>query len=125
MAYREDDPFLPIPLADRDPGIEGAPPADDMLRLVGAVEHLIYCNEDNGYAVFDFGVDDSGEVITAQGILPYISEGDALILWGQWIHNPKYGRQFKVAQYAENSARARPGAYLRLQPDDRRGNAVL
>ncbi|MBQ9151286.1 MAG: ATP-dependent RecD-like DNA helicase, partial [Clostridia bacterium] len=73
--------------------------ADDMIRLVGVVEHIIYCNEDNGYIVFDFGMDDSGEVITAQGILPYISDGDALILWGVWIHSPKYGRQFKVAQY--------------------------
>ncbi|MBE6586147.1 MAG: ATP-dependent RecD-like DNA helicase [Ruminococcaceae bacterium] len=75
------------------------PPADDMTRMEGVVEHVIYSNEDNGYTVFDFGVESSGEVITAQGIAPYITEGDALVLWGEWIHSPKYGRQFKVAQY--------------------------
>ncbi len=95
MAYRDDD-FLPPALAYDG---ETTAPADDMTRMEGAVEHIIYTNEDNGYTVFDFGVETSGEVITAQGIMPYVSEGDSLILWGEWIHSPKYGRQFKVAQY--------------------------
>ena len=94
MAYRDEDMYA------HPQGIpEGTAPADDMIRLAGTVEHIIYSNEDNGYTVFDFGMEESGEVITAQGILPYVSDGDALLLWGNWIHSPKYGRQFKVAQY--------------------------
>lgn len=95
MAYRDEDMFPQQPPDDPD----SLAHAEDMIRLTGTVERIIYSNEDNGYTVFDFGMEDSGEVITAQGILPYVSDGDALILWGSWIHNPKYGRQFKVAQY--------------------------
>ncbi len=71
-----------------------------MLELTGTVERIIYVNDDNGYTVMDFGLED--DVITACGILPYIGEGDALILRGGWTHNPKYGRQFKVEAYERN-----------------------
>ena len=70
---------------------------DGMVQIKGVVEHIIYTNEDNGYTVMDVGLED--DVITACGILPYISEGDAVILQGVWTHNPKYGRQFKVEAY--------------------------
>ncbi|MBQ9779323.1 MAG: ATP-dependent RecD-like DNA helicase [Clostridia bacterium] len=95
MAYREDE-FLPQMSM---PGLEETRPDDNMTRMEGTVEHIIYCNEENGYTVFDFGIEASGEVITAQGITPYVTEGDTLVLWGSWIHSPKYGRQFKVSQY--------------------------
>ena len=73
---------------------------ESLTQLKGTVEHIIYANEDNGYTVMDFGLDD--DVITACGILPYVTDGDSLILWGSWVHNPKYGRQFKVEQYERN-----------------------
>ena len=59
---------------------------DDLTQLKGTVEHVIYANEDNGYTVLDFGLED--DVITACGVMPYIDEGDSLILWGNWTHNP-------------------------------------
>ncbi len=31
--------------------------------------------------------------------LPYVSEGDELTVFGKWIHNPKYGRQFQIEQF--------------------------
>ena len=73
---------------------------ESLTKLTGTVEHIIYANEDNGYTVLDFGLED--DVITACGILPYVSDGDSLILWGSWVHNPKYGRQFKVEEYERN-----------------------
>ncbi len=85
-------------------------PRDGLIRLQGTVEHIIYCNEDNGYTVMDVGLED--DVITACGILPFIGEGDAMILWGYWTHNPKYGRQFKVEQY-ERDMPADAAAILR------------
>ncbi len=83
---------------------------ETMLELKGTVEHIIYVNDDNGYTVMDFGLDD--DVITACGILPYIGEGDGLILRGNWTHNPKYGRQFKVEAY-ERDMPADAAAILR------------
>ncbi len=82
-----------------EPPEEGAAPKarDGLTQLKGTVENIIYCNEDNGYTVMDVGMED--DIVTACGIMPYIGEGDSLILWGNWTHNPKYGRQFKVEQY--------------------------
>ncbi len=85
-------------------------PRENLIELKGSVEHIIYCNEDNGYTVMDVGLED--DIITACGILPYIGEGDAVILWGNWTHNPKYGRQFKVEQY-ERDMPAGAAAILR------------
>ena len=85
-------------------------PKDGLTQIKGTVEHIIYCNEDNGYTVMDVGLED--DIVTACGIMPYISDGDSLILWGNWVHNPKYGRQFKVEQY-ERDMPADSAAILR------------
>ena len=67
-------------------------------RLEGSIEHVIYANEDNGYAICDMAVADD-EIITVVGIIPMVSAGDNIIVYGKWIHNPKYGRQFSVERY--------------------------
>ena len=92
------------------PEQESRRPQDGLTQLKGTVEHIIYCNEDNGYTVMDVGLED--DIITACGIMPYVSDGDSLILWGNWVHNPKYGRQFKVEQY-ERDMPADSAAILR------------
>ena len=68
-----------------------------MIRLTGSVEHVIFSNEENGFAICDFGTD-ADDLITVTGILPYVAQGDRLTVYGRWVHNPKYGRQFKVEQ---------------------------
>ena len=76
-----------------------------------SIETVIYSNEDNGYAICDFGTDDD-DLITIVGTLPYVSEGDVLSVYGRWVHNPKYGRQFKVEEY-EKKLPADSNAILR------------
>lgn len=66
-------------------------------KLEGTVEHIIYCNEENGYTVCDMSIED--DMITACGIMPLLNEGDSLCVYGKWVHNAKYGRQFNVEQY--------------------------
>ena len=66
-------------------------------KLEGSVEQIIYCNEENGYTVFDMSDDE--DMITAFGIIPMLAEGDHLCVYGKWVHSPKYGRQFSVEQY--------------------------
>ena len=66
-----------------------------LVRLTGSIEHVIFSNEENGFAICDLGTD-SDELVTVTGILPYVGEGDVLTVYGRWVHNPKYGRQFKV-----------------------------
>ncbi len=63
------------------------------LKISGSVESIIFSNEENGYTICDIGTGD-GDLVTAVGYLPYLSEGDSVVLYGKWVHNPKYGRQF-------------------------------
>ncbi len=74
-----------------------------LLRLSGSVEHVIFYNEENGFAICDLGTEE-GDLVTVTGILPYVGEGDTLTVYGKWVHNPKYGRQFK----AENCEKQLP-----------------
>ena len=71
---------------------------EGMERFSGSVEGIIYANEENGYTVFDFALD-SDEIVTATGTLPYLAEGDSLVVYGKWVHNPKYGTQLQVLEY--------------------------
>ena len=71
---------------------------DKLEKLTGCVEGIIYANEENGYTVCDLGTDDD-DIVTITGIMPYLAEGDRLTVWGEWKHNPKYGRQFAVEEY--------------------------
>ena len=82
-----------------------------LVQISGTIEHVIYANEENGYAICDFGTDDD-ELITIVGTMPYVAEGDRLNAWGKWVHNPKYGTQFKVESY-EREMPADTSAILR------------
>ena len=73
-------------------------PGDGSEKLSGSVESVIYHNEENGYAILDFGTSEN-ELVTIVGTMPYVAEGDELTVWGKWVHNPKYGRQFAVQQF--------------------------
>ncbi len=68
---------------------------DGKVYLNGSVENVIYTNEANGYAICEFATAE-GELITIVGTMPYVAEGEHLSVGGMWVHNPKYGRQFKV-----------------------------
>lgn len=80
-------------------------------KITGTVEGVIYQNEENGYAILDFGTAEN-ELITIVGTLPYVGEGDELTAYGKWVHNPKYGRQFRVEQF-EKSLPSDAAAILR------------
>lgn len=82
-----------------------------MVKLSGSIERVIYANDENGYAICDLGTD-TDELVTITGTLPYIGEGDVVTVFGKWVHNPKYGRQFKVEQ-AEKQLPADKASMLR------------
>ena len=68
---------------------------EKLLRLSGAVENIVYRNEDNGYTVLELA--DGDEYITAVGIMPMISVGDCVELTGNYTEHRSYGRQFAAA----------------------------
>ncbi len=70
--------------------------ADGTLTISGVVEEIIYKNSDNGYTVADIEAD-NGDFLTAVGVMPYISEGEAVKLYGKWVNHASFGRQFSVS----------------------------
>ena len=72
-----------------------------MEKLAGYVEHIIYRNADNGYAVLNLV---SGEAeITCVGIFSAIAEGENIEASGDYTDHPTYGKQFKVESFEEKA----------------------
>ena len=73
------------------------------ITICGTVENIIYCNEENGYTVFDLSCDEKPEgvddIITAFGSMPDLAVGEKLRLEGSWSFSKNYGRQFRVARF--------------------------
>ncbi|MCQ2427906.1 MAG: ATP-dependent RecD-like DNA helicase [Clostridia bacterium] len=63
----------------------------------GVTESVVYRNSSNGYSVLNFNSE--GSILSAVGIMPDVSEGDKLALFGKWEMNAKFGRQFHVDEY--------------------------
>lgn len=68
-----------------------------MEELQGYVEHIVYRNADNGYTVLNL-ISDEDE-ITCVGIFPVVTEGEILLLRGEYSSHPTYGEQFKMKSY--------------------------
>lgn len=65
-----------------------------LLRLEGAVENIVYRNEDNGYTVLE--ISDGDDYITAVGVMPPVTVGDTVSLIGSYTEHKNYGRQFSA-----------------------------
>ncbi len=69
-----------------------------LLRVEGAVENIVFRNDENGYTVLELA--DGDDYITAVGIMPLVSAGDNVVLFGTFTEHKSYGRQF-AAQTCE------------------------
>ncbi|MDR3646270.1 MAG: ATP-dependent RecD-like DNA helicase [Candidatus Babeliales bacterium] len=67
------------------------------VELRGSVEKTLFQNNDNGFVIFNIQVK-TDEFITAKGYIPNLQPGTEVLLSGNWIFHPKFGRQFEVAQ---------------------------
>lgn len=63
-------------------------------QLTGTVEHIVFCNDDNGWTVLELDTGDSIETVV--GVLPRVQVGESLRLQGAWTDHPSFGRQFKA-----------------------------
>jgi len=68
-------------------------------EIKGYIDHIIYRNADNGYAVFNVVVED--EELTCVGIVPVITEGMNVRMNGEYVEHPSYGTQLKVKSLEE------------------------
>ena len=70
-----------------------------METLQGILERIVYESPDTGYTVGRLSARDHAELITVVGNLAAINPGESLLLQGEWVDNPKYGRQFQIEKY--------------------------
>lgn len=77
----------------------------------GIVDSIIFQNEENGYTVCELE-DTDGQPVVVTGIIPYLTEGDKITVWGQWTNHQTYGRQFKAESF-EKKLPADQGDILR------------
>ncbi len=75
-----------------------------MDTVTGYVDHIIYQNKENGYAVVALVTE--GEELVCVGSFHTIETGETLELEGNFVEHPLYGMQLKVEQAQ------------RVQPDD-------
>lgn len=60
------------------------------------MERIVYFNEENDFTVAKLHVAGKQELLTIVGSMPCPSPGETLRLKGQWVVDPKFGRQFRV-----------------------------
>ena len=70
---------------------------NELLEITGEVESVIYRNDLNGYTVIELNGED--RIITATGVMPMISAGEAVRLFGVFKNHPSYGEQFSVSHF--------------------------
>ncbi len=75
--------------------VEDQPPQE----FVGTLERVIFHNEENGYTVFRLNVQNKRDTITVVGHMVDPQAGISLSVSGQWIDNPRFGRQFQMETF--------------------------
>lgn len=68
-----------------------------METIKGYVDHIIYQNKDNGYAVLSMNVEDEEEICV--GIFRGVDNGENLEITGEYVEHPSYGFQFKASSF--------------------------
>jgi exodeoxyribonuclease V alpha subunit len=76
---------------------QAAPPGPTILE--GVLERIVFANEENAWSVVRLTVPGEEGPVTAVGNLLGVQLGESLRLAGEWVSDPKYGRQFKVEVY--------------------------
>ncbi|HEY5622087.1 MAG TPA: ATP-dependent RecD-like DNA helicase [Pontiella sp.] len=66
-----------------------------MDKLDGQIERVVFRNEENGFCVLRVKVRGHRELVTVTGTTPSVNPGEWLAADGEWLSDPRHGRQFK------------------------------
>lgn len=86
------------------------------IELRGYIEKIIFSNVKNGFSIIIISLSGESKMpmntefeslldekewnkITCKGIMPNVKTGDEVLLKGNWINDPKYGRQFNFSSF--------------------------
>ncbi len=64
------------------------------MNIRGDIDEIRFRNEENGFTIVVLDVE--GEPVISAGVFPPVVEGQTIVLNGEYVMHPKYGRQFKA-----------------------------
>lgn len=64
--------------------------------ITGTVEAVVYRNDTNGYTILEVYSEERKEVVTVVGTMPFVGEGEAIEIKGDWVFHSEYGKQFRA-----------------------------
>ena len=67
--------------------------------LQGQIERITYTNDENGFTIARVKVYGQQKLVTVVGNIMSPTPGEILKMKGEWTNHPKYGEQFKIANY--------------------------
>ncbi len=73
--------------------------SDVPARLKGQIERITFVNEDNGFTIAKVRVFGQDDLVTVVGTLMSPTPGEILEMQGKWVMHPRYGEQFRIADY--------------------------
>ncbi|NLB21690.1 MAG: ATP-dependent RecD-like DNA helicase [Clostridium sp.] len=77
------------------------------MEFKGTVKDIIFQNEESGYVIGRLQHDEG--ILTFTGTIPWIFEGQLLVMQGQMIKHPTFGNQLKVDRSEEMVPESREG----------------
>ena len=69
---------------------------NEKVTLQGTIEKTVFKSENNDYKVCRFKVSSSDEIETIFGNFFDVNNGESVQITGEYINNPRYGRQIKI-----------------------------
>ena len=81
-----------------------------MSVIEGTLERITYQNSENDFTVIRLlPPGKNNKLITVVGFFPPLTPGESLKIEGEWVNNPKFGRQFKATSYESTMPRTLKG----------------
>ena len=71
---------------------------DTIEKQTVEVQNVLFAAQENGFCIFKAMQNDKKEYV-AKGHVGAVSEGDEIIIWGEWEKHPKFGPQVKITRY--------------------------
>lgn len=72
-----------------------------MLEILGFIDRLTYVNPENQFTVAKFQEKGKSSLFPIVGYLPEVEPGETLRIWGDWVQDKQFGKQFKVERYQQ------------------------
>ncbi len=69
-----------------------------LVHMQGTLERVVFHNEENGYTVFSLKTK-TGDSVAVIGHMGEPQPGVSLEIWGEWVTNPRFGRQLHMQKH--------------------------